>query len=213
MNTFTIAPYALDEIGTSGYGRITAKVLGYWSSDSITLYIKREFKWDPERKGTGEWTAQVSHSSGGRDTDEVASDLDATINFAAAMVALAELGKSILARTEGLETAYQCERARRQAELLAEKEALAVAVAADPECGQAAAKLAVDARMSLARNGHYNEVVAFQRGTEHNSKRIVFQRTPRGGVVRITINGQPSSRAEAIQVIAESSQRTVLKVV
>lgn len=109
MSNYTIEKFDISRSSNRLVSRV--KVKGYWSSDSITAYINREMRWDSNYSATTpEWKVSMSHSSGGRDTKEVADDLEAELNFAEAMTALALYVRDFLSTNlEKLEAAYQAE--------------------------------------------------------------------------------------------------------
>lgn len=109
MSNYTIEEFDISRSSNRLVSRV--KVKGYWSSDSITAYINREMRWDSNYTATTpEWKVSMSHSSGGRDTKEVADDLEAELNFAEAMTALALYVREFLSTNlEKLEAAYQAE--------------------------------------------------------------------------------------------------------
>ena len=92
---YTINEYDLKDIARHGYGSISCRVRGYWSSDSISLVINRNIKY-VDGDMTFTWRISLSHSSGGRDPKVVEQDMDATVNFAAGLVAMATLGKQLM---------------------------------------------------------------------------------------------------------------------
>ena len=94
MSNYTITPF--DIANNSGYLRAPVKVKGYWSNDVMTAYIQRQSAWTLDVGTEFSWNASISHSSGGRDTAEVESDLDAALNFAEAMASLALYTKEFL---------------------------------------------------------------------------------------------------------------------
>ena len=131
MSNYTIEKFDISQSSHRLVSRV--KIKGYWSSDSITAYINREMRWDSNYSATTpEWKVSMSHSSGGRDTKEVADDLEAELNFAEAMTALALYVRDFLSTNlEKLEAAYQAEileMKRREADLLKE---IAERIAAD----------------------------------------------------------------------------------
>jgi hypothetical protein len=208
---FVIAAYDLEQIARSGYGNITCKVVGYWSRDSISLYVRRNFTWAADSgKGKGEWGFEVSHGSGGRDTKEVPSDLDAAANFGSAIIGMADLGKQLATQIEQLEVWYQDERAALKAQMAAERAAEQARIDADPAIGEQRAKLAIDAAMAACRaNGQPIDIRAVHRGQE-DANTLRIERKVGSGMVRITLNGYASSRQEAIAKLAAASVRTVL---
>jgi len=92
---YTINEYDLRDIACHGFGSISCRVHGYWSSDSISLVIDRQRSY-VDGILTANWRISLSHSSGGRDSKVVKQDMDASINFAAGLVAMAELGKNLM---------------------------------------------------------------------------------------------------------------------
>ena len=130
--THVIADYDLAAIGRDGIGRITCAIHGYWSNDPITLYIRRDWRWE---RGTGSahaWAIELSHSSGSRDNDEEPSALRAERNFAHAILALADVGEHILAsHLPSMEDAFQRNRAEERAAAYAARLAKEAAAAAD----------------------------------------------------------------------------------
>jgi hypothetical protein len=97
---FTIKPLDVEYTGQHGSGRATAKVNGYWSGDSITLYVERKVDWsnfNADDRHPAEWVFTMSHSSGGRDTAEETDDLQASANFAAAIYGLCQYAAGLKA--------------------------------------------------------------------------------------------------------------------
>jgi len=96
---YTIGEYNISTIIENGFGQIPVKVEGYWSRDSISIYCScdsfRDYK----------WRVEVNHSTGGRDQDEVEDDLKATVNFANAMLAAAELAEDIRSKLQSIKEA------------------------------------------------------------------------------------------------------------
>ena len=115
-----ITPYDLKEIAASGYGTINIKPVGYWSG-TVALYIRRKRDWTPEGT-TIHWEISLSHSSGGRDTNEEPDDLIAEEHFANAILHAAALGREL--RDHDFETEYQAAKARDAAARQAEIDAL-----------------------------------------------------------------------------------------
>ena len=85
----------------TGHIRVSFKVRGYWSSDSISVYGTRRFC------DGNKWEFSISHASGGRDTKEVESDADAAMNFAAALHEAARVMRALELHVPELEAAYQ----------------------------------------------------------------------------------------------------------
>ena len=196
MTNFTIHPYDLEDIGRNGYGSINCKIKGYWSSNPITLYINRE-GWSSK---TPQWNVTMSHSSGGREPKEVASDMEAAINFADAMRELAIIGRDLLLTYgDTLESFYQqqCEVYRIQRE--AERDALAAKVEADPAMGPEAAAAIIN-NMAL---GHQPVVSFFIRGSDRtNTVQVIIREK-----TKFYLNKQPVSKKAATEALAALSMR------
>ena len=88
----------LSQIESNGnYGRIEYKVDGFWSNSQITVYVqKRSY-----RKGA-EWEITINHSAGGKEDE---NDLDASMNFAKALMHAVADAKMIKLQTYFLEAA------------------------------------------------------------------------------------------------------------
>ena len=195
MTTHSITPYDLEEIGRNGYGRISCKIQGYWSSDPITLYI--------DRRGYGSdqgWKVTLTHSSGGRDSKEVASDMEAAINFAEAMRDLAIIGRDLIfTYGDTLEFAYQVGVADRKRQMEAMKAAEAARVEADPAMGMEAAAAIIN-NMAL---GHQPVVSFFIRGSERtNTVQVIIREK-----TKFYLNKQPVSKKAATEALAALSMR------
>jgi hypothetical protein len=193
MTRYEITPFNLADIGYNGYGAIRTKVEGYWSQDVITLYIDRRY-------GSKEWTVKLSHSSGGRDTKVVECDMEAEMNFAAALNAVAALGLDIKSTNMGmLEENYQRRIKDDDERLEKEKAELAAAVANDKEIGIALARYKLDTM------GDFDSLKVFVRGTDkvrvfslqHHVKKTFF------------LQGMRISKQEAIEALAKCSARVV----
>lgn len=198
--SYTINPYSIEEIGRAGYGRITCKIHGFWSSDPITLYIDRRNYGND--KG---WHLKMSHSSGGREPNEVACDMQASINFAAAMTQIANIGKSLLSlHGEALEKFYEDERARLKAEFEAENAALQAKVDADPAIGRTRATGIVAEMIATLTNIHMTERKFYRRGFDA----ITWVRVEKFKHTRFKMNGLAISKKELIEEIAKLSRRT-----
>ena len=193
MTRYEITPFNLADIGYNGCGAIRTKVEGYWSQDVITLYIDRRY-------GSKEWTVKLSHSSGGRDTKVVECDMEAEMNFAAALNAVAALGLDIKSTNMGmLEENYQRRIKDDDERLEKEKAELAAAVANDKEIGIALARYKLDTM------GDFDSLKVFVRGTDkvrvfslqHHVKKTFF------------LQGMRISKQEAIEALAKCSARVV----
>lgn len=189
---YKIAEYDLEQIGRNGMGSVRCKVTGFWSGDSITMYANRNI-------GGSDWTFTLSNSSGGRDTDEVADDMDAYKNYAAALDAMCAVGKGLRNDVDKLEAAYQAQRVIDRAEREAEKAAQAAAFEADERLGDVAATLLVDA---MATTG--NPVRAFRRADNWAIEVTVARREK----TKFYHAGSTISKKDLIAKLAEYSHRT-----
>lgn len=133
---YKIAEYDIDRIGRNGMGSVRCKVTGFWSGDSITLYISRNFG--------SEWKITVSNSSGGRDTKEVESDMVAYKNYAAALSAMCDLGTVLEMNFDKMEASYQVQREEDRKEREAQKAAEQAAIDADAPMGIVSATILVE---------------------------------------------------------------------
>ncbi len=204
----------LEEQIAYGNGRVYVRfeVYGYWS-DVVTLRVERQHDWRASfenREPQVEWTCQVSHSSGGRESS-VASDIVAERCFAKAINAACDLGELLLARVGEMEAAYQ----QRQAAYAAEREKAAAEraarEAADPAIGNDAAKALVEKLIADARCADYNrngiELSARTRGEDDKSRIKLIAQRDWNDTVRIRQNGELTSRKEAIKLVASLARK------
>ena len=198
MTTHSITPYDLEEIGRNGYGSINCKILGYWSSNPITLYINRQ-GWSG---AAPQWNVTMSHSSGGREPKEVESDMEAAINFADAMRELAIIGRDLLLTYgDTLESFYQqqCEVYRIQRE--AERDAFAAKFAADPAMG---VQHATDIVEHMAARRMPSDMTFYERGSD---VRAVIVQVVIREKTRFFVNKQSVSKKAVIELLATLSAR------
>lgn len=196
QSTFT----SLEELGATGYQSIRFKVKGYWSSDSITIYLQRSYNLD-----NADWTATISHSSGGRDNIEVTTDAEAVRYFAEAMVAAADLADMLMANTDVLEANFQAYRAERNAEIAAEKAVAQAKIDADAELGLERAQEIVDG----LTNGKYQLVSVLARGQDRPRPLSCTIRAK----AKLYLSGSIIAKKDAILLLAGSSARTLDMVV
>jgi hypothetical protein len=133
-------------------GSVDVKVEGFWSSNPITLYIHRY---------CNVWTVRVSNSSGGRDTEEVESDMVAYKNYAAALTAMCDLGAEIQKEFPKMEAAYQMQREEYRQEREAKMAAEQAMIDADVPMGESRAMKLME---EMAQTGSYANV--YRRGSE-----------------------------------------------
>ena len=197
---FTINPYDLQEIGQAGHGRVTVKIKGYWSHDPITLYINRHFGTKAKP-----WTLTLSHSSGGRDPKEVENDMDAAINFAAAMTAVAQIGKEITEFHIGaMEEAYQIKVAEYRAASEAARTERAARIDADQPYGISRARGIIESMY----NGHLDpELHAFVRGSDTDLVHLTVANSRDGTKKLFYVHGVRTSKEHAIALLAACSAR------
>lgn len=226
MNTpFEIQAFDLNDIGRRGMGRISCLVNGYWSHDPISLYVQRTFNWNPKtNEDNGTWKVEVSHSSGGRQTDPakergVVSDLDAATNLGCALIALAALGRQIEARIPELVAAHNAEREACRLQRIAEEAAKAERIAGDPALGSVAAEHKLDIAIQALQAGPAVQaqylLYALPRGEERTNYNVSCATVMWNGHTKratFRFNGNSISRKELVLKLAALSARPVAAV-
>lgn len=210
---FTIAPYSLEEIGKNGGGTVKTRVLGFWSEDVMTLYVSRKSARPAQgTERTHEWTCEISHSSGGRDPKDVADGLEAEVNFAQALIALAAVGMGIRQQADKLEAAFQRQWAAQEVQLAEEARAKAERVAADAMLGRdGAMSLLYAARKAAVVSGREAVVTAFPLGESRPGTAHTFRfNASRSGSGRVTVRhfGNVIGNADLIKTLAGYSARS-----
>lgn len=204
--SYTIKPFSVDQIGAHGGGSISCKILGFWSSDPITLYIDRR-GYFPSDAGKPLWYIKLSHSSGGREPKEVECDMDAAINFADAMRAMAKLGKEILELYgTALEAAYQKRAAEDKAKFEAERAELNAKFEADTPIGIRAAGKIIEEMVEIAEEAGHCVREFHKRG----SKQVVSFRVQHNNKVVFYVNGQRDAKMRCAILISEMSAKGVV---
>ena len=96
-NPFTHSEIDIAYLAENGSLCINYKIDGYWSNSSITIYtnIRNDFK-----NKNYHIESHVSHSTGGRDKDEINDDNQATRNLAHALLHAADLADELKGRTD-----------------------------------------------------------------------------------------------------------------
>lgn len=218
---FTIAAYDLEEIGSRGNGSVAVKVAGYWSADAIRLYIRREWNWKPGKESSYEWRAELSHSSGGRETDPakggIKCDLEAETNFGAALIAISATGRAILAQVATLEAAYQKEAELSRIEREAAEASKQAAIDADPAIGEQAIEARIDAALKhmqgpdapVSCQAVLNYLPRGQEQTQHNVCTLLVIWNGHTKRTTFRFNGSAVSRKEAVAKAAGLSARPV----
>lgn len=193
----------LDKSIGSGFS-FGVKVKGFWSNDSIHVYINRSMFAD-EKSATGFSSAykiSVSHSSGGRDTGEVVDDVEAEQYFGEALIGVAKfVREEIQPRLAMWERMYQEERAAERLAIEAAKKEQQAKIDADPEVGEQQAKVYAH----MLRGGVINEVVLYERGSA-NQQTISRVIRPSGQVHFINHLGARFTFNELVAAISRSSK-------
>lgn len=215
---YTIPEINLSDIYTYGV-RVPVEVIGYWSSDVIILRLRREdCRPFAERYAQPDvvpppeqlWFAELSHSSGGRDRQAVADDLEAEANFGAALQRVAQLGRELLGRVGELEAAWQDAFRRREAERAAEQAAKDAAVETDAPLGAAkAAALVAEVRATIGDTFKSKKIHAVRRGLSD----IYFDTFEAYGTaagLRWRCNGASKTAAQVAEALAAASHRTAI---
>lgn len=208
----------LETIGRRGGHAIQVHVHGYWS-DPITIYVRRKEQWDfsKDRKEPLPviWEFELTHSSGGRTTDEVAEDIDAEANFAQGILAAVQHARLLRSQTELLEKHYQAQQlideVRRNEAKRAADEAKAARVAADTVLGsEGACRLVAAARDATTRRVSHT-IYAYPLGEEESE--AISVRAGKDAVVRFTLGGQVISAANlTAKLVGYSARSHVLAV-
>lgn len=196
-------------LGAARSGSLSLKlhVFGYWS-EVATLYVRRETIWSTTHSHEARphsWVFELSHSSGGRDRNVVAQDLEAEELFADGLRALIAQGRALRLLTDRMEAAFQEQCAVDEAAEAAESAAKAARLAADPEYGPAAATTAVrEATRDVKSSGRDVRFEIKPRGGETPTFfTITLTRT--GTVVFRDHYDRALTRAAAVALLAESS--------
>lgn len=191
---------------TSRVYNIPFKVVGYWSCGAITVYIERRTDWDLKSgKETGiTWNVTMTHSSGGREPKEVASDIEAETNFGMTLIAAAEFAKQLLAESDTLEHWHKVREelvTKRHEEQVAAKKAR---IDADPAIGHARAKGLIAEVESMNVTFGQAIIMAYQRGDEQHHDLVCVQR----GNNTWRLFGNRISKAQLIEHLENCSVRT-----
>lgn len=191
---YTIADYDLKQLGRGTFSSITCKVKGYWSRDTITIYVERG--WNEK----AEWKCRISYGSGGRDTKEVVSDMEAGRNFAEALTAMCNLADEIITKVDILEASYQEYKAEVKAEYERKQAEIQALIDADKEMGVEAARNLLN---KMIEKG-YCRVNLFPRGDDRPKELYSSRRAN----VTFYLQGNRISKLEALKALEQSSART-----
>ena len=197
---YTIADYDIKELGRGTIAFIHCKVKGYWSSDVITIYIERGYKEESA------WNARISYGSGGRDSKEVGSDMEAGRYFAEALTAMCNLADELTSSfyKDKLEAAYQNYRAECRAEFEREQAEKQAKIEADEEMGMTLARNMLEI---MQQRGHCR-VKLYARGSDRPSELYSSRRAN----VTFYLRGNRISKLDALKALEHSSIRTAIEV-
>jgi len=210
MEMFKIEkPADLLERVRNGNTNINVSVYGYWSSSAISIYVSRDFNFYRDKdEVVPQWKFSITHSSGGRDTSVVPSDLIAEFNFGHALIAATQYAAELQARADEFEAVYQEQRELNRLEDEEAKAKKKAAYDADIELGDQVAKgLINDAVTSLKELPGYGrkiEIQFMERGSEHRVVKIVVILREN---ISFTHNGERVSKKVAIEKLANASTR------
>ena len=187
---------------------IPVKVKGFWSHDAINIYVSRSmFRVSGEVNREPSYKVSINHSSGGRDGEEVACDVEAAQYFGEAMLgAVKYVNEEIKPRLEMWEKMYQEERAVELARIEAAKKAKEEKFNDDVEVGTKDAK-AIAQQM---RAGEIKQVVLFDRGA--TTTHTLTRSTRASGQVHF--NNEKGARYtfdQLVSAIACSSKSRMIK--
>lgn len=211
---FTIEQYDLQQIAERGNGYIHVRVRGYWSTDPITITLRRELSFKPgSSSANSRWTFSVTHSAGGRDKGAESDDLAAETTFGMALIAAAEHAQQLRKRTPELEAWYVARRAAEAAAAAAEAAARAAAAEADAPLGALAADelIATAATQARTKPGTLVVIDLLPRGCDLKAREPITAQASRRG--RVTLRdhfGNVLSRAVASVRLAAASHRSTL---
>lgn len=198
MQAFEIEQTNIVERVRSGHASFGVRVTGYWSSDVIRIYVRRNLDWNTQKFN---WTIEVTHSSGGRDSKQVEDDLDAEENFGNAMLAAVKFARELRLRQDEFEVAYQIYQAELQAwseEQAREKQAK---IDADPALTKAQVKEMIE---KISKQG--GRINLIERGSE--TGRITTITTRYVGNLSFYVNRNRYSKKDVIQMLSNASART-----
>ena len=187
---------------------IPVKVKGFWSRDSINIYVSRSMFNSSGEVGEPSYKVSINHSSGGRDTKEVACDIEAAQYFGEAMLGVVKyVREEIEPRLEMWEKMYQEEIAVERARIEAAQKAKEEKFNADVEVGDKAAKVIAQ----QMRSGRINEVVLYERGY-NNSQTINRSVRPSGQIHFINHLGARFTFNELVAAISRSSKTRLVTI-
>lgn len=209
---FTIEPITFEQLCHREYTRISFRVHGYWSSDSISVYLERHLYWAREADGDKvlrTWKFTVSHASGGRDSKVEPDDAVSAKCFGLAMIAAAEICETLKALTPELEATAVRRSEERAAAEAARKAAEQAAIDADVALGEEAAKTLVKQLWMRAELDGSASASFYLRGSTTNGRSIEVCKARHSGVITARFNGSRCSRNDLPAKLADLSARRV----
>ena len=183
---------------------IGVKVKGFWSSESINVYINRSMFSDENSANdfSSAYKISVSHSSGGRDSKEVADDVEAEQYFGEALIGVTKfIREEIQPRIPAWERMFQEERVAERIAIEEARKEQQAKIDADQEVGEQQAKVYAH----MIRGAVINEVVLYERGYA-NSQTISRVIRPSGQVHFINHLGARFTFNELVAAISRSSK-------
>lgn len=184
------------------YCTTSFKVEGYWS-ETITLYVRS----DCSEYNTGEFI-KISTSSGGRDTKEVESDIEAYRNFAETLLQVTKVAEIVELNKEKILAAAEKRRKARMEQIRKEREELENLVKQDTPMTESDAKRMLE---QIFEKGHATLLI---RGTKKPVSAFIYE--TRMGTRKFSIKNSYGdtvrfTRKEAIQyLMKEISRSTVI---
>lgn len=230
QRTIAVQSYALQDLVERSHLSVSVAVPGYWSLDPIVVSARIEYDFSASRKATeaagGDLSSledhavhtlrvSITHSSGGRDTDEIPDDAAAVLQFAEGLRQAALVARTL----QSQEAEIMRMHAKRQAVLRAERDAARAEaqarVSADPAmtleqaralvdlCGAEAKSLNVMSERPWGANAVALNV--FPRGSDEawNGQAVC-----KDGRVTFTLRGNTMSRKAFIESLLNASART-----
>jgi len=165
-NQFTVTELDMEEVA-SGYASISYNVEGYWSTDSIRVYVKRNHRFFSKEEKEGTWEVEVNYASGGYEDYD---NIERARNFAAAFSDAVEKMEEFRGRTDEFEKLYKAkmdEYRRQRDEEWAEKEAR---IANDTALTKKEAIALINEAREVAKNTRVSNsatITAYELGDTH----------------------------------------------
>lgn len=193
-------------------------VHGYWGY-VITIYVERKVEWmsslahKPYEEHPVQWNVTMTHSSGGRDTKEVPSDIEAEAYFAQGLMAAVQRAREIRASSAELEKHYQQHAAREQARREERDRIAAVEkaerVAKDQRLGLEGARSLVHSTFSSTNHRVAHTIYAYELGED--AAMHVTVSAGKDSVVRAFKASKALPKCKLIEMLAVCSVRSHFK--